>query len=69
MNITVEEFVNLFTDSSAQKVNIYGLDSEKLLFSGVLDEMPSKLQDMEICSIDIIDPNYGTSRPTINVDA
>ena len=69
MNITVEEFVNLFTDPSAQKVNIYGLESEKLLFSGFLDDMPSNLQDMEICSIDIIDPNYGNSRPTINVEA
>ena len=49
-----------------QEVAIFDLNASKEIYRGTRDEMPSDVQDMELCSIDNLD---GSNVLTINVEA
>ena len=66
MNPTVYDFLDIFTESDMQEVAIYDLTSSEKIARGTRDELPSHVQDMEICSIDNLD---GSNVLTLNVEA
>ena len=61
--ITVQEFINLFTESSLQLIEIYDIDTEKTVFRGDACDCPCELQDYVVQSLD---PTTGP-RITINI--
>lgn len=68
MNLTVNDFLDLFTEPDMQEVAIYDLNDKvgEEIYRGTRDEMPSDIQDLEICSVDFLDTP--TKVITINVD-
>lgn len=68
MNLTVNDFLDLFTEPDMQEVAIYDLNDNvgEEIYRGTRDEMPSDIQDLEICSVDFLDTP--TKVITINVD-
>ena len=68
MNITVNDFLDLFCEPDKQEVAIYDLNDNvsEEIYRGTLDDMPTDIQNLEICSIDTI---YDATKViTINVD-
>lgn len=66
MNITVYDFLDMFTEADMQEVAIFDLSASKEIYRGTRDEMPDELQELEICSVDNLD---GSKVLTLNVEA
>ena len=49
---TVRDFVELATDNIFE-CNVYELNKEKIIFDGMLADIPYELLDCELCSWDI----------------
>ena len=66
MDNTVYGFLDIFADSDMQKVALYDLKTDKVVFEGTRDEMPGEYHDLEIQTIDCIEKNSDVL--TINVE-
>lgn len=51
--MTIAEIMNLCTEASLCKVEIYSLEKDKTIWSGVGDEIPYEYEDLEIASFDV----------------
>lgn len=49
--ITVRDFVELATDNIFE-CNVYDLNKEEIIFSGMLADIPEEMLDCELCSWD-----------------
>lgn len=56
MEITVKDIVDIMVDERCQKVEVWDINEEMLVFSGFASEIPEKYLSME-CSIDTVDKN------------
>lgn len=66
MNETVYDFLDHFCDADSQQVAIFDLKKGEEIYRGTRDEMPSDIQDLEVCSIDTLyEP---TTVLTLNVE-
>lgn len=50
----VYEFLEMFTESNAQRFELWSNEEEKVIFTGFLDELPQDLQFAEVTSVDNI---------------
>lgn len=66
MNLTVNDFLDMFADPDDQQVAIFDLTNGKEIYRGTRDEMPSDIQDLEVCSIDTL--HEPTQVLTLNVE-
>lgn len=66
MNLTVYDFLDMFADPDDQQVAIFDLNKGEEIYRGTRDEMPSDIQDLEICSIDTL--HEATQVLTLNVE-
>ena len=66
MNLTVNDFLDMFADPDDQQVAIFDLNKGEEIYRGTRDEMPSDIQDLEICSIDTL--HEATQVLTLNVE-
>ena len=62
--MTIIEIMDLCTDAGLCKVEIYHLEKDETIWSGVGDEIPDELQDLEISSFDV--PSDG--KMTFNIE-
>lgn len=67
MNLTVYDFLDMFADPDDQQVAIFDLNKGEEIYRGTRDEMPSDIQDLEICSIDTL--HEATQVLTLNVES
>ena len=67
MNESVYDFLDIFCDPDQQEVAIYDLHKGEEIYRGTRDEMPSEIQDLEICSIDTL--HEATKVLTLNVES
>jgi hypothetical protein len=66
MNSTVYYFLDMFAESDMQEVAIFDLNKGEEIYRGTRDEMPSDIQDLEVCSIDTL--HEPTKVLTLNVE-
>lgn len=54
MELTVFDFKHLIVDASIQRVVLYDINSDdsKIIFDGILDEVPDEYDNVWIASID-----------------
>lgn len=63
--ITVYDFVFLCTETGMLKVNLWSNDTEDVVWSGTLDDMPDKYRSAEVNSWDAPEKEWTI---TINID-
>ena len=56
----VYEFLEMFTESTLQRFELWSNEQEQIIFIGFLDELPQELQFAEVTSIDNITSNLIT---------
>lgn len=66
MNESVYDFLDHFCDPDMQEVAIFDLNKGEEIYRGTRDEMPSDIQDLEVCSIDTL--HEPTKVLTLNVE-
>ena len=66
MNLTVNDFIDMFADSDDQQVAIYDLNTNTEIYRGTRDDMHDDILELEICSIDTL--HEATKVLTLNVD-
>jgi len=64
--MTIDELVDTLVDPSFQKVDLYSLSKDEVVFTGTADEIPQELLYEEIYSIDCIEKNSDVL--TINIE-
>ena len=62
--MTIAEFMDLCIEPSLCKVEIYSLDRDGLIWSGMGDEIPSEFEELEVGTFDV--PSDG--KMTFNID-
>lgn len=62
--MTIYDIMYWCTDSSLCKVEIYSLEKEKIIWSGMGDEIPYDYEGLEICTFDV----PSNEKMTFNVD-
>lgn len=63
--MTVREIIEMFIDENMQKFIVYDLSTDRDLYSGYLDEIPSDVESLEVSTIDCL--TKGTDILTLNV--
>ena len=66
MNLTVNDFLDMFADPDDQQVAIYDLTTNTEIYRGTRDDMHDDILDLEICSIDTL--HEATQVLTLNVE-
>ncbi|GEM_PF-3615325 len=66
MNLTVDNFIDMFADPDDQQVAIYDLNTNTEIYRGTRDDMHDDILELEICSIDTL--HEATKVLTLNVD-
>lgn len=64
--ITVMDFVGMCTDSGFLKVEIYGYESEDVLWYGDADDIPEQYAEVNVETYDV---PYKVDHITLNVNA
>lgn len=67
MNLTVNDFLDMFADPDDQQVAIFDLTNGKEIYRGTRDDMHDDILDLEICSIDTL--HEATKVLTLNVES
>jgi len=63
--MTVRDIIEMFIDENMQKFIVYDLSTDRDLYSGYLDEIPSDVESLEVSTIDCL--TKGTDTLTLNV--
>lgn len=67
--MTVQDFLEMFTDPDSQRFELWDNNEEEVKFSGYLSDVPDELEDIilnaEIDSIDLLEKDRDTI--TLNV--
>ena len=63
--MTIYDFIYLSCDAGLMKVEVYDMTTERVIWSGNGDEMPTEIEDMELMSFDV---PYMTDTFTLNVE-
>lgn len=63
--MTVRDIIEMFIDENMQKFIVYDLSTDRDLYSGYLDEIPSDVESLEVSTIDCL--TKGTDILTLNV--
>ena len=66
MNLTVDDFLDIFCDPDDQQVAIFDLTKGEEIYRGTRDDMPNEIMNLEICSIDTL--HEATQVLTLNVE-
>ena len=66
--LTVNEFCEMFTDPSFQKIAIYDIDSNTIVWKGFTSEVPKKYQDLNVESIDTLFKSRDTITLNVNIE-
>jgi hypothetical protein len=66
MNLTINDFLDLFADADDQQVALYDINTDTEIYRGTRDEMHDDMLELEICSIDTL--HEATTVLTLNVD-
>ena len=68
--MTVQDFLDMFTDPDAQRFELWDNENEEIKFSGYISDIPDDMEDIifnaEVTSIDLIEKGRDTI--TLNVD-
>lgn len=68
--MTVQDFLEMFTDPDAQRFELWDNENEEIKFSGYISDIPEDMEDIildvEVTSIDLIEKGRDTI--TLNVD-
>ena len=62
----VFEFINMFIDENMQLFELWDNDKEEIIFKGYLEDLPEKLGDARVTSIDNIVQK--SKAITLNID-
>lgn len=69
-SMTVQDFLEMFTDPDAQRFELWDNENEEIKFSGFISDVPDELVDIifnaEVTSIDLIEKGRDTI--TLNVN-
>ena len=69
-SMTVQDFLEMFTDPDAQRFELWDNENEEIKFSGYISDIPDDMEDIifnaEVTSIDLIEK--GRDIITLNVN-
>ena len=66
MNLTVNDFLDMFAEPDDQQVAIFALNAGTEIYRGTRDDMHDDILELEICSIDTL--HEATKVLTLNVE-
>lgn len=68
--MTVQDFLEMFTDPDAQRFELWDNENEEIKFSGYISDIPDDMEDIifnaEVTSIDLIEKGRDTITMNVN---